>query len=338
MLRHLIQYLRASQCALFVILAFLSLVGCKPKAPSYVLSESKMESVLYDFHLAQAIAETGSEDVERDRYLNVQSVFEKHGITEAQFDTSMIYYNTHPKKMNAIYERLVTRYEAEAKSLGVGLTDSQIYASYSQYGDTANVWSGASIMFMRNDGIENIKTLKMECDTTFRAGDSYKLTFMSNFLSAGQNLAFTFLTIHYEDGTKISQFRRLSGNYEMSLSIEPADTFATKRPKNITITFFHQPDNNGRTGYFFITSPSLLRMHKKVEAASKEDNAEETDSLELLSDSLSVIRAERPDTTMRMSPEEFRNSKPVEHRINVVKEKPIIRRPETQNRGNQRLR
>ena len=48
-----------------------------------------LEEILYDYHLAQAMAENGARDsMDFRRYSYVRAVFDKHGVTEAEFDTS----------------------------------------------------------------------------------------------------------------------------------------------------------------------------------------------------------------------------------------------------------
>lgn len=315
-----------------------TMMSCKPRRPSGVISDRKMQAILYDYHLAQAVAEQAGEDTQLQRYLLVQSVFKKHGVTEAQFDSSMIYYNTNPKLLLAIYSRLEQRYQAEAKALGLGLTETEIYASYSQYGDTANVWNGQSIMYVRNDGLENIRTLTMQCDTTFHAGDSFRLNFMTNFLVSGRTLAYAFLTIHYGPHQTQTQYRYIGGNFETSIELKPEERYADVPPTSVSITFFHQPDAQAKPGYLVITRPSLLRMHDKtrltkpLRVETPEEIARRADSLRLDSLRLDSLRIqnERRDSASRnrMTPEEFRNSQPVERRINVVKERPLIRRPQ----------
>lgn len=323
----------------------MTVVSCKPRRPSGIISESKMQAVLYDYHVAQGIADRQSEDVQRARYLLVHSVFKKHGITEAEFDSSMIYYNTNPKILNEMYKRLDQRFQAEARALGIGLSETEIYAQYSQYGDTANVWSDQNIMVIRNDGLNNVKTLTLQCDTTFRAGDTFRLNFMANFLVPGRQLAFAFLTVRYDNEKVLSKMSRLGGSYESSIELRPEGEFADCRPTLITITFFHQPDESTTSGYLILTRPSLLRMHDTTRKATPvvvetpEQIAHRQDSLRQDSLRLDSLRQEneRRDSASRnrMSPEEFRNSKPVEHRINVVKERPIIRRvnPNTRRGG-----
>lgn len=303
-----------------------------------------MQAILYDYHVAQGIAERDADDPQRRRYLLVQSVFKKHGVTEAEFDSSMIYYNTHPRILNEIYTRLNQRFQADAKALGLGLSDTEIYAQYSQYGDTANVWNGESIMFIRNNGLDNVKTLTMQCDTTFRAGDTFRLNFMANFLVPGRQVAFAFLTVCYDNGKSLSQMRRLGGNYETSMELRLTDEFKNCRPTLIIINFFHQPDEGNSSGYLVLTRPSLLRMHDTtrsltpVEVETPEQRAHRLDSLRQDSLRLDSLRRdnERRDSLSRnrLSPEEFRKAQPVEHRINVVKERPIIRRANPNRRRN----
>jgi hypothetical protein len=36
-----------------------------------------------------------------------QSIFNKHGVTRKQFDTSMVYYTARPKKFNEIYNQVL---------------------------------------------------------------------------------------------------------------------------------------------------------------------------------------------------------------------------------------
>lgn len=329
---------------LMFLIVVCAMTSCKPRRPSGIISERKMQAILYDYHLAQGIAESNAEDIERNRYLLVQSVFRKHGVTEAQFDSSMIYYNTNPKLLETIYNRLGQRYQAEAKALGLGLTETEIYASYSQFGDTANVWNAQTIMLIRNDGLDNIRTLNMQCDSTFHAGDSFRLNFMVNFLVPGKALAYAFLTIHYPEGKTLTQYRYLGGNYETSIEIKPGSRYADMVPQAVSITFFHQPDEQSLPGYMVITRPSLLRMHDKtrptkpVHVETPEEKARRADSLRLDSLRLDSLRIqnERRDSASRnrMSPEEFRNSQPVERRINVVKERPLIRRPQPVMRPN----
>ena len=59
------------------------LASCRVKRPDFVLSDAKMEAVLYDYHIAKAMGEQLSYNESYKRVLYLESVFRKHGITEA---------------------------------------------------------------------------------------------------------------------------------------------------------------------------------------------------------------------------------------------------------------
>ena len=64
-----------------------------------VVSKSKMEQVLYDYHLAQALMATLPEEERYKAEMYIESVYEKNGITHEEFDSSMVYYNRHADEL-----------------------------------------------------------------------------------------------------------------------------------------------------------------------------------------------------------------------------------------------
>ncbi len=78
---------------LFVFTVLLFLAGCKPSVPSKYLSKGKMEDILYDYHIAQAMGEQSSNPATACTYR--AAVFKKYHITQAQFDSSLVYYTRH---------------------------------------------------------------------------------------------------------------------------------------------------------------------------------------------------------------------------------------------------
>ena len=91
-------------CFLCLLQVCFFLMGCKPKRPKGILSESKMEKIMVDYHLAQGMADaTEGGDMETRRYKYIQAVFKKHHITEAEFDSSLVYYFENSEKFLEIY-------------------------------------------------------------------------------------------------------------------------------------------------------------------------------------------------------------------------------------------
>lgn len=105
-------------------LAMLLLSACTGK-PAYVLSDKKMENVLFDLYLAEAgvnenFAHFRNDSARQQDFL--QSVFKKHKTTQARFDTSLVWYNAHMQRyikintqLTARYNQLIHQLEAQAK-------------------------------------------------------------------------------------------------------------------------------------------------------------------------------------------------------------------------------
>lgn len=74
-----------------------------------------MEKVLYDLHRADGILQTAGMNHAHDTELALyyQAVLDRHGITQAQFDSSLVWYTDNPQIFNKIYPRVVTRLEKD---------------------------------------------------------------------------------------------------------------------------------------------------------------------------------------------------------------------------------
>ena len=88
------------------------LAGCRPRG---VLSSREMRSVLHDLHRADAILQVAGYNYGHDEALAkyYQQVLAKHGITQAQFDSSLVWYTDHPQRFDKIYPKVVADLEAE---------------------------------------------------------------------------------------------------------------------------------------------------------------------------------------------------------------------------------
>lgn len=88
------------------ILSFvLGLTACRPKG---ILHSGEMRAVLVDLHKVDGMIQTeglsyGHDDV-TDLYY--AQVLEKHGVTQAQFDSSIVWYTAHPVLFDKIYPKV----------------------------------------------------------------------------------------------------------------------------------------------------------------------------------------------------------------------------------------
>lgn len=341
---------------LFLFFSFLfSLSSCKPSLPSGVLSESKMEQILYDYHMAQALAEVtrfdSHQSLDVHRYELQESVLRKHGITQAEFDSSMVYYCSDMERLNTIYNHVSQRLDREVEALDITLGSSDTYAGLSADGDTANVWSGRQVFSVRNRIGENLQSWRISCDSTWMEGDDLLWRFNPTcFMREGfQNLYVT-LVVEYTNDSIRANTLQCTNRTITEIRIDNSEGW---KPKVVN-GFFYLPvnDDGYRPCIYIINKVALIRFHKSQEwrdRLSKADNLE-VDSIQsdTLDDAASSARSAGAITSdslqYRRSPIEFRNQQDVEHKIQIVKEKPFNpqqqqqRRRKKQQKPQQRLR
>lgn len=83
--------------------------------PKEVLSRREMTEVLYDLHRMEGCLQAAGYNYGNDAEvaLYYQAVLDKHGITQAQFDSSLVWYTDNPKRFVVIYPKVVERLQKE---------------------------------------------------------------------------------------------------------------------------------------------------------------------------------------------------------------------------------
>lgn len=74
-----------------------------------------MQSVLHDMHYTEAVLQVAGYNYGHDEAVAkyYQQVLDKHGITQAQFDSSIVWYTDNPQRFDKIYPRVVKDLENE---------------------------------------------------------------------------------------------------------------------------------------------------------------------------------------------------------------------------------
>ena len=213
-------YRTSNSLAFAAALLILILAGCKPSVPGDFLQPDEMEDVLYDYHLADAMA------AQTDNYgyyqvLYRESALRKHGITSADFDSSMVYYMRHTERLRDIYESLADRLRDEAIALGTSESDINKFSGASASGDTTNLWNGDKAIVLMPLAPYSVYSYCVVADSSFRAGDSFVLSFRTNFIyQDGMRDGVAVLVAKYANDSVASQFTRISSSstYTMRIS------------------------------------------------------------------------------------------------------------------------
>lgn len=314
-------------CRLYLILFLTGLIflitSCKPGIPSDILTPEELEEVLYDYHLAQGLAESSSDSVSYRRYVYVQEVFRKHGITEAEFDSTMVWYSAHANYLNDIYKNLSLRYETELKAMGATEGVSDNLNNLSAVGDTANIWTEQSFIVMQPNWLDGKFKFVIEADSNIHRGDAFLWRYNARLVGDRNtgNEAYAALYIHFDNDSVAAVTRRIYNKSRMELRIE-TDTMLTVRSISGFI-YYKRKENNDKFELMMLDDMMLVRFHRQMSPVVTTDTVK-ADTLKVTRDTLKSKNVSVPEH--RMSPTEFRDSRPVERSINVVKEKPFSTR------------
>ena len=93
------------------------LFSCKPAkeedetVPSTILSEEQLINVLTDAYLAEGASGINVKSVPGEKFDSayVFNPLKDNNINKAQFDSSIIYYTRHPKKLKFIYDKVLDK-------------------------------------------------------------------------------------------------------------------------------------------------------------------------------------------------------------------------------------
>lgn len=304
------------------------LTACKPAMPSGVLSEGKMEDVLYDYHLAQGMAETvpfdGGRTLDQVRYEYQQAVFRKHGITEAEFDSSLVFYCSDLTRMNRIYSHLTARLQREADALGVATGPRDVFEGLTAEGDTANVWRDRPLFVVKSQVLDNLQMWEQECDSTWEPGDDVLWRFSVQLIAKSFRTddSYADLVVLYTNDSVRSHLSMLGVHKDFELKVDNPRDWTPKKVTGHIYTSVEAKAENMH--YIFVVHPSLIRFHQPPSVREQwAKDSLQTDSLTL--DSLSSGAQQTADTVIhRRTPEEFREEQVITPSINVVKEKPYL--------------
>lgn len=118
----------------YLLMCFLVLVSCGgedklPKPPEGVPEPDKMEEILYDVQIVEAIYQRGGKaskgEGRGEAEKLYQRVYEKHGIDEETFKRSYDWYVRHPKMINDMYDRILERMSEEQTLLEEELSEEE---------------------------------------------------------------------------------------------------------------------------------------------------------------------------------------------------------------------
>lgn len=326
---HIITHLRT---AILFSIAISFVTACSQR-PKGVVSEGKMEDLLYDYHLAQGLIMNLPVDSSYKAQAIYDAVFENNGITEAEFDSSMIYYQRRIDDLKKIYSKVMDRMTAEEKALQYKIGDSEMVV-FTEGGDTADIWMGKQLYALRYSDMLNKAQFQLKCDTTFHRYDKFLLKANTMFVRENKEDYNYYLdlclSITYKNGRTVSTLQHVSNDGLVQLNLSAVDD---EDLKTVSGYFYYEGKPGGRN-IGFIRDISLLRMHDREK--ENETTDEDTVKVDTTVVDTNVVVPQTTDRGPMLTPEEKRkqtleNSDENTNKIQIRKA-PEVRTPNSYGR------
>lgn len=283
-----------------VVLVWGLFASCETKVPAGIISSSDMVDVLYDYHLAQAMAAQASDSSAYRYRVYTQAVLQKYGLTQAEFDSSMVWYTRHADYLYDVYKQVDQRFSESGGDGGAAVRRST-YTSLSSEGDTANVWSGPTFALLTSQGSNNRFHFTLPTDTSYHTGDRIMWHFYSDWICReGERGAQAVLSLCLENDSVVVTTQSIYGNGEQRI-MAPKVSLPVKRISG----FVYITSAWGTSLKLLLLSDvSLVRMRQTEPVTLSTDKAQ-TDSVsntESTSPEDSINSAALPSSTDSVKP------------------------------------
>ena len=265
-----------------------TVVSCGKQIPDDIIQPSAMEELLYDYHLALTMGNdlNYSERYKRESYKNY--VFKKHGVTEAEFDSSMVWYTRNTKELTDIYKNLQKRYEMAEEQMKSELNKRSGQISVSLSGDSVDVWSDRNLYWLTTSPLTNRLMFDLKADTTFHNKDILVLEADYSFLAYEKNTAKAVVSmkITFDNDSILAMSKVIEKSGKEQLVLQPDSAYKYKSISGFV--YYSNPDSTDAT--VLINNIKLLRYRegsfssdaagKPVEVSDKASQNQENDKPE----------------------------------------------------------
>lgn len=276
-------------CLLLILFA-----SCQVKTPEDIIQPDKMETLLYDYHIVQAMGNDVNSMQEYHVKLYYEYLFKKHDVTKALFDSSLVWYTRHPAHLTKIYANLKERLDNEVTIMQEekNLEKAMFQISEDVTIDTLELWTGMSVTELTRVPYNNRLLFSFKSDSAFVAGDSLVLRLNTRFFSEQKKLQnmYAAILVAYKNAPTKSYAINIdkSGSYTLQV---PRDYDSTIKELSGFI-YYNDNDDSIKSGVV-LSDLSLLRIHPPITEEFEADSIQkiEEDSILKVSDD-SIVNVE----------------------------------------------
>lgn len=237
-----------------VILLVGTLISGCSKVPDGILSEKEMQAVQVDMQLAQAMVSMKGKDFPDDAKKEAlyQAVFRKHHITQAVYDSSLVWYGRNLDIYMKVYDRVLADLKEQQKVLG----DIQANAAPASKQDSVDIWPRRKRLILEPSSVFNGVIFDIKPETEYSSGSSFVL---------GMDVWGMNKRMHFKP--------------EVRISVDQGDTTLTVNDR-ITQDGYHQT----------ILKSLPTKKVKRVYGYIRLENADSTSYYKVYLDSLNLVK------------------------------------------------
>lgn len=234
--------------------AALTIQGCN-KLPEGVLDKDEMVDLLVDIHKGESVVELQRGVYSNDSLRKVlkQSILRKHGVTQAQLDTSFVWYGNHVEDYISIYDDVIVRLEDELKNAQGSSVVTPVFAE----GDSTNIWPMSPTFRIADGDVYRNINFEITPDENWKPGDNYQLQL--KVINSRQPMPGVKAVVYAEYDNGRVEFRLSSSISNDWLRVRLV-TDSTKLPTSVfgTISYVIEPGEN-----IYLDSISLVRTRNR---------------------------------------------------------------------------
>lgn len=208
-------YLLVSGCLL--------LSGCGKQIPDDIIQPQEMERVLYDYHMASSMT-LNKGTVEKEAYR--QHVFKKHRISEAKFDSSMVWYTRDSKLLAEMYTNLSKKFQSEEDRIELLKGELNTDGNTSFVDDSINIWSYPSLNWLTSSPLSDMIRFEIKTDTTFKPKD--KLEWTADYIFLSESNATMGLNILFDNDSVMGKTLTLNQTGRQTITLQPDSAYNLK--------------------------------------------------------------------------------------------------------------
>lgn len=207
-----------------IVLAAAVSMGCN-RVPDEVIQPEDMARLMADIRVADAVVSVNAYDYRTpvSKEALKQAVFVRHGVTQAQFDSSLVWYGHNIGRYQEVTDRSIEILEQRLQNAGSAATQ----AAMSVAGDSVDVWDRPRAYIFNDRSPSKYLTFAIEPDRNWNDGDVY--TWHARFPVPPAS-AIWMITAEYDDGA----IESVQSNIQVTVPGRQEITFFTDSTRRAT--------------------------------------------------------------------------------------------------------